>query len=128
MLHATRKKIDKSLELFLDKAHNRFHMGMVHPILFNSIKEFILRKGKRIRPTLLVFSYKGYCPSQRRISPSIHYVSTCIELLHNFMLIHDDIIDCSNLRRGKPTLHKILRKGVGTQDQEKLATIDHRRL
>jgi len=36
------------------------------------------------------------------------------------MLIHDDIIDRSGLRRGKPTLHKILGRTVKTPDQEKL--------
>lgn len=43
-----------------------------------------------------------------------------MEFLHNFMLIHDDIIDCSNLRRGKPTMHKLLAHAVKTDDPEKL--------
>jgi geranylgeranyl diphosphate synthase type I len=43
-----------------------------------------------------------------------------MELLHNFMLIHDDIIDRSDLRRGKPTLHKLLGKATKTHDQGKL--------
>src|SRR3989338_5453464 len=36
------------------------------------------------------------------------------------MLIHDDIIDRSDLRRGKPTMHRLLKKAVKTPDQEKL--------
>lgn len=43
-----------------------------------------------------------------------------MEFLHNFMLIHDDIIDRSNLRRGKPTMHKILERTVPTRDPDKL--------
>jgi geranylgeranyl diphosphate synthase type I len=38
------------------------------------------------------------------------------------MLIHDDIIDRSNLRRGKPTMHRILRKAVKNTDQDKLGS------
>jgi len=122
MLPTTQAQIDKNLQRFLTNAKKRFRMDLIHPILFDSIEEFILRKGKRIRPTLMVFSYKGYCASQEHISPSIHYVSSCIELLHNFMLIHDDIIDRSDLRRGKPTLHKILRNAARTKDRDKLGS------
>ena len=43
-----------------------------------------------------------------------------MEFLHNFMLIHDDIIDRSDLRRGKPTLHKVLAHTVKTSDPDKL--------
>ncbi len=120
MLKTTHEKIDQSLKIFLDKIKHDYCMHLVHPVLFESIREFILRDGKRLRPALLVFSYKGYCPAHRRISPSIHYVSTCIELLHAFMLVHDDIIDRSNLRRGKPTLHKLLARAVKTADKERL--------
>jgi geranylgeranyl diphosphate synthase type I len=43
-----------------------------------------------------------------------------MEFLHNFMLIHDDIIDRSDLRRSKPTMHKILSHTVKTKDPDKL--------
>jgi geranylgeranyl diphosphate synthase type I len=116
------RQIDQSLESFLEKIKKEYRLHLVHPILYNSIKEFVLRKGKRIRPILLILSYKGYRKSQAPMSPSIHYVSTCIELLHNFMLIHDDIIDRSDLRRGKPTMHKLLEKAVKTKEQQKLGS------
>ncbi len=114
------KQIDKSLETFMERSKKEYKLDLVDPILFNSLKEFILRKGKRIRPLLLILSYKGYSKNKTRSCPSIYYVSTCIELLHNFMLVHDDIIDRSSLRRGKPTLHRLLRKTVKTKEQDKL--------
>jgi geranylgeranyl diphosphate synthase, type I len=120
MLSRMRHQIDKSLHLFMQRAKREFKFHLVHPLLYQSIQEFVQRKGKRIRPLLLILSYKGYRKSQARMSPSIYYVSTCIELLHNFMLIHDDIIDRSNLRRGRPTLHRILRQAAKTQEQDKL--------
>jgi len=119
MLTPTRQKIDTSLVLFLQRVKSNYPFDLIHPKLYESIQEFILRKGKRLRPTLLVFSYKGYSTPGRRISPSIYYVSTCIELLHTFMLIHDDIIDRSKLRRGLPTLHRMLAKVAKTENQER---------
>jgi geranylgeranyl diphosphate synthase type I len=120
MIEQIKKKIDASLETFMDKVKQDYKLHLVNPVLYESIREFSLRKGKRIRPLLLILSYKGYCPPGKNVPPSLFYASTCIELLHNFMLIHDDIIDRSNLRRGKPTLHKILGKIIKTTNQEKL--------
>lgn len=120
MIDTLRKQIDKSLASFMDRIKTDYKLHLVSPILFESIREFCLREGKRIRPLLLILSYKGYCPQGKRITPSLYNASTCIELLHNFMLIHDDIIDRSNLRRGKPTMHKMLAKTLKTKDPQKL--------
>lgn len=122
MFDLTRKKIDQSLSRFMDRAKKQYHLGLVPPILYNSIREFILREGKRIRPMLMIYSYKGYSRRARPVSPSIYYVSTCIELLHNFMLIHDDIIDRSDLRRGKPTMHRLLAHTVKSRNPRQLGT------
>ena len=70
----------------------------------------------------MILSYKGYLPAGKKIPPSLYHASTCIEFLHNFMLIHDDIIDCSDLRRGKPTMHRLLRKTIPSSNPEKLGT------
>lgn len=104
----------------MDRVEKDYKLHLVSPVLYQSIREFTLREGKRIRPLLLILSYKGFSPKGKRISPSIYNASTCIELLHSFMLIHDDIIDRSDLRRGKPTLHRLLGKTVKTSDQQKL--------
>ena len=120
MIEAIKKQIDISLRTFLERIKQEYKLRRVNQILFESIKDFTLRKGKRIRPLLLILSYKGYSKNGTRLSKSLYNAATCIELLHNFMLIHDDIIDRSNLRRGKPTLHKLLRKAAKTDNQEKL--------
>ncbi len=120
MVNDIRKNIEKHLASFMNRVKHEYKLHLINPTLYESIREFSLRKGKRIRPLLLILSYKGYSPKNKKISPSLYSASTCIELLHNFMLIHDDIIDRSNLRRGKPTLHKLLGKIVKTDNQEKL--------
>lgn len=112
--------IDKSLAAFMEEIKKDYKLHLINPTLYESIREFCLRKGKRIRPLLFILSYKGYSPKEKQMPPSLYKSSTCIELLHNFMLIHDDIIDLSNLRRGKPTMHKILEKIVKTPNKQKL--------
>ncbi len=120
MINTLKKNIDRSLVTFLNRVKKDYKFHLVNPVLYNSIREFSLRKGKRIRPLLLILSYMGYSSKSKKISTSLYNASTCIEMLHNFMLIHDDIIDRSNLRRGKPTLHKLLGKTIKTTDHEKL--------
>lgn len=73
--------------------------------LLEVIQEFSLRGGKRIRP---FFVYIGYSLIKGDISEELDEVmkaSILIELIHTFFLAHDDIMDKSDLRRGKPTLH-----------------------
>ena len=120
MIEQIRKNIDKSLASFLETDKKDYKLHLVSPLLFESIREFTLREGKRLRPLLLILTYKGYAPKTQKISRKLYNASTCMEFLHNFMLIHDDIIDRSDLRRGKPTMHKILENTVKTSNPEKL--------
>jgi geranylgeranyl diphosphate synthase type I len=120
MIDRIRQRIDISLASFLETVKRDYKLHLVSPVLFESIREFTLREGKRIRPLLLILGYKGYTGGKKPISKEIYNASTCMEFLHNFMLIHDDIIDRSDLRRGKPTMHKLLEKAVKTDDPKKL--------
>ena len=120
MIKTVKKQIDVSLQSFLEKIRRDYKIDLINPILFESIKDFTLREGKRIRPLLLILSYKGYSQNHSKFDRNLYNASTCMEFLHNFMLIHDDIIDRSDLRRGKPTLHRLLAKAVKTNDQQKL--------
>ncbi|MBF0388314.1 MAG: polyprenyl synthetase family protein [Candidatus Omnitrophica bacterium] len=120
MLNKFKTEIDTSIRLFLDQAARDYKLHLVNPILHKSIREFSLRDGKRIRPILLILGYLGYSPKGRRPNRALYTASTCIEFLHNFMLVHDDIIDCSDLRRGKPTMHRILDKTIPCANPAKL--------
>ncbi len=122
MIEQLRKNIDVSLASFLETVKKDYKLHLVSPILFESIREFTLREGKRLRPLLLILTYKAYCSSKKKIDKELYNASTCMEFLHNFMLIHDDIIDCSDLRRGRPTLHKVLAKTTPSRDPQKLGT------
>ena len=64
--------------------------------------------GKRIRPLILVLSAETISASKRAatdITEDMFLSSCAIELLHTQSVIHDDIIDKENYRRGKPSFH-----------------------
>jgi octaprenyl-diphosphate synthase len=64
--------------------------------------------GKRIRPLILVLSAETISASRRAVTDITEdmFLSSCaIELLHTQSVIHDDIIDKENYRRGKPSFH-----------------------
>jgi len=58
--------------------------------------------GKRIRPALVLLSGKFYHYDLSRLLP----MATAVEILHTATLVHDDVIDNSPVRRGRPTINK----------------------
>lgn len=58
--------------------------------------------GKRLRPFLVLLSAKAVSGSFSKV----YNAALAVELLHNFTLVHDDIMDNSDKRRGRPTVHK----------------------
>ncbi|MFQ5527294.1 MAG: polyprenyl synthetase family protein [Thermoanaerobaculia bacterium] len=70
--------------------------------LTGSLREFIERGGKRLRPALVYFAYRA-CGGEEQKAVLPLAMST--ELLHTYLLIHDDIMDSAALRRGRPTAH-----------------------
>src|SRR4030043_52818 len=71
-------------------------------VLVEEIRRFVSAGGKRIRPG---FAYASYIATNGRSLDAILYASAALELLQAFALIHDDIMDDSSLRRGKPSVH-----------------------
>ncbi|MEK6981592.1 MAG: polyprenyl synthetase family protein [Candidatus Micrarchaeota archaeon] len=69
--------------------------------VYGMLLEYIKRGGKRIRPLLAILCNKVCNGDPKKIIKA----AAIIELFHNFTLIHDDICDNSEFRRGKPTLH-----------------------
>ncbi len=69
--------------------------------IFGLLVPFMKRGGKRIRPVLTLLS----CGASGGDYDSVVAPAAAIELFHNFTLIHDDIEDNSQFRRGEPALH-----------------------
>lgn len=70
--------------------------------LYDPIRYFMQLPGKRIRPVFVLQSLELFRQPDERDAR----ISLCTELFHNFSLVHDDIMDKADLRRGFPTVHK----------------------
>lgn len=71
-----------------------------HPLLKQAYLHLLQAGGKRIRPVFVLLSAKF---GQYDID-KIKYVAVCLELIHMASLVHDDVIDDAELRRGRPTI------------------------
>jgi geranylgeranyl diphosphate synthase type I len=87
--------------------HNRragaAHIGRDYDRLIASLEEFVLSGGKRLRPA---FAYWGWrAVSSKDVDAEALLLFSALELLHTSALVHDDVIDASAIRRGRPTMH-----------------------
>ena len=70
--------------------------------LYDPIRYILSIGGKRIRPLLMLMGYNLY---RDDVDPIINN-ALALETYHNFTLLHDDLMDKSDMRRGNPTVHK----------------------
>ncbi|HNX88582.1 MAG TPA: polyprenyl synthetase family protein [Paludibacteraceae bacterium] len=70
--------------------------------LYQPIEYVLSLGGKRIRPVVTLMSCNLYSDNVMQAMNS----AIGLEIFHNFTLLHDDIMDRANIRRGKPTVHK----------------------
>ena len=69
-----------------------------------ALRDYVLRGGKRLRGALVLLGHEaGGGEREAALDPSIG-----VELLHAYLLIHDDFMDQDDVRRGGPTLHRAL--------------------
>ena len=96
--------IAESLRKFLD-ANVKEATGY-HPFIekvYSDIEEYVLRKGKRLASCSTLLTYKGYTGE---VDEKILKVCVGVELYRHAILVHDDMVDMDDTRRGGSTLHK----------------------
>ena len=71
--------------------------------LYDPITYVLSMGGKRIRPVLMLMAYNLY---KENVEPAFSS-ATGIEVYHNYTLLHDDLMDRADVRRGKATVHKV---------------------
>ncbi len=92
-LNQTRKLIDFELSKFVS--------SLSHLKLHPQIEYALLSKGKRLRPLLVILSAQSVGGKAEKVMP----LALAFELMHTATLVHDDIIDKDETRRGIPALH-----------------------
>ena len=97
-LKVYQQMINEELEKYLRKEE------CPEEILNQSMEYSLMAGGKRLRPILVISTYKLFKDDIKKCIP----YAVAIEMIHNFSLIHDDLpgIDNDDFRHGKPTNHK----------------------
>ena len=114
-LEEGRKLADAALERLLPAASDRpssIHQAMRHSVFAG---------GKRIRPILCMEAGRAVAGS---LPPGIEDLGAALEMLHTYSLIHDDLpaLDNDDLRRGRPTCHKVFGEAIAILAGDALQT------
>jgi geranylgeranyl pyrophosphate synthase len=99
------KLVDERLEEFLSRLvdEERCHHSFMGE-LYSKIREYVLRKGKRLASCSSLLVYKGYAGE---LDDRILNVCVGVELFRHSILIHDDLVDQDEIRRGEKAFHKL---------------------
>jgi geranylgeranyl diphosphate synthase, type II len=95
--------------------------GEPHHWLYRVARDYPSRPGKTLRPAMCVATSRAFGGSDADVVP----VAVAIELLHNAFLIHDDIVDASERRRGRPTLMAEYGLGLALNAGDALAVLSN---
>jgi len=76
---------------------NKAPKGLYEPIGYT-----LAAGGKRIRPTLCMLGAQVF---KNEPSPAVTHAALALEIFHNFTLLHDDVMDQAQVRRGRPCVH-----------------------
>ena len=79
-------------------------VGARHPILYAAAEHLFGAGGKRLRPAIVLLLSRATMPGQE-ITPKHRRLAEITEMIHTASLVHDDVIDEADLRRGIPTVH-----------------------
>jgi geranylgeranyl diphosphate synthase type I len=104
-LDSIRVEINNALAEFIQGGKDYLgHIGPELDPVSEEIENFLLNSGKRLRP---IFAYAGFIATGGK--PHLEIIKACasLELIHVCALIHDDVMDNSDTRRGAPSIHKL---------------------
>ena len=113
-LKSVRSAVEEELSIFLNResAYLNSISSDLSPVS-DSLTSFLLDSGKRLRP---LFAYAGFAAAGGGLEKSAIRAMAALELLQACALIHDDLMDGSDTRRGKPSIHRHF-ESVHVQDQ-----------
>lgn len=86
-------------------------VGARHPILYAAAEHLFSTKGKRVRPAIVLLISRATMPKQE-ITPKHRRLAEITEMIHTASLVHDDVVDESEVRRGVPTVHSLFTNRV----------------
>ncbi|MEU4212972.1 polyprenyl synthetase family protein [Streptomyces sp. NPDC026206] len=105
-LSAVRRAVDDCLERFLDSKARAAAAQRMPTEVTEELSGFLFAGGKRLRPLLCVCGWRTGPDTSH--TTAVVQTAASLEMFHAFALIHDDIMDRSATRRGRPTVHRAL--------------------
>lgn len=94
---------DQLRQYLRERRNQTAYLGADYAALVAGLEDFALSGGKRLRP---IFAYWGWrAVAAHDPDPAVLLLFSALELLHASALVHDDVIDASATRRGRPTTH-----------------------
>jgi geranylgeranyl diphosphate synthase type I len=122
VLDTVRRDVDTRLAGLLDsKVDEARQHGPEVEAMVRALRDLTLRGGKRLRAALLVAGYRAASASAD-LEPALD-AGVAIELLHAYLLIHDDWMDEDEVRRGGPAVHTALAKRYRSEKRGSWAAI-----
>ena len=86
-----------------DRRTETAYIGADYGVLIAALEDFVLNGGKRLRPAFAYWGWRAVATGEP--DPEVLLLFSALELLHACALVHDDVIDDSSTRRGRPTAH-----------------------
>ncbi len=117
-LEQAQAALERHLQDYFSRQKSRYSYGEWFDPIYFDLCEFVGRKAKRIRPLMLMLSYRAFDGTRPLNHPSVLDCATALELLHSFILIHDDVIDRSETRRGLPTFHRLAARRLSPYEDQ----------
>jgi geranylgeranyl diphosphate synthase, type II len=99
-----------------------------HPVsIHKAMRHSVFAGGKRLRPVLCIEAGRMVAGS---VPPKIEELGAALEMLHTYSLIHDDLpaLDNDDLRRGRPTCHKVFGDAIAILAGDALQTLAYETL
>ncbi|MCF0209638.1 MAG: polyprenyl synthetase family protein, partial [Bacteroidaceae bacterium] len=94
--------------------------------IYDPINYVLSMGGKRIRPVLMLLAYSMYKGSEK--AKDILPAALAIETYHNYTLLHDDVMDKADVRRGKPTVHKKWNENAAILSGDSMLVLAYQRM
>lgn len=100
------QKIQDPIAYELEQYYAQFKAALQHenPMLQTALQHLLQRKGKMMRPTLLFLAARMY----GQVNQTVIDAALALELLHTASLVHDDVVDDSDRRRGITSVNKLM--------------------
>jgi all-trans-nonaprenyl-diphosphate synthase len=96
--------VEADLQVLTENLKNL--VGARHPILYAAAEHLFGAGGKRLRPAIVLLIARATLPGED-LTPRHRRLAEITEMIHTASLVHDDVVDTADTRRGVPTVHSL---------------------